>query len=247
MENICKKIRRSILQESYDAGACHIGSALSCVEILVALYYKIMKEEDIFIFSKASGVVTLYSILADKGFIKEKVSKYLKQYPLPSREVNGVTWSGGSLGQGLSVATGIALADRSKKVYCLLSDGELQEGNTWEAILFAGHHKLNNLIVIIDRNGLQACGGTEDILALEPLEEKFQAFNWNAVEVSGHIMPAIIEVERNYNSDEPKVIIAKTIKGRGVNFMENKYEWHYKNLDKKGLEEALLQVSKGLS
>ncbi len=246
LEDLCKKIRRKILVASYHAGACHIGSALSCVEILVALYYKVLKKDDIFLFSKASGVATLYAILADKGFIpKNEVFKYLKKYPLSSKEVPGILWSGGSLGQGLSVATGLALADRSRKVYCLLSDGELQEGNTWEAILFAAHHKLDNLIVIIDRNELQACGKTENILKLEPLLNKWNTFNWAYNSVNGHNINWLIRSLKvkadTSRKDMPYVIIANTIKGKGVSFMENKYEWHYKNLDQQGFEEALLQ------
>lgn len=239
----CKQIRRDILQASFDAGACHLGSSLSCVEILVALYYDILKKEDVFLFSKASGVATFYSILKDKGIVKEEVSDLLKKYPLPSREVSGVVWSGGSLGHGLSVAVGMALADRKRKVYCLLSDGELQEGSTWEAVLFAGHHKLNNLTVIVDYNQLQACGEINDILKLNPVSDKFKAFNWNPIVVNGHDIIDIKWTINNWQSEEPKVIIANTIKGQGVKFMENKYEWHYQNLDKQGLEEALLQQS----
>ena len=248
LEDLCKKIRRKILVASYHAGACHIGSALSCVEILVALYYRILKKEDIFIFSKASGVATLYAILADKGFIpKNEVFKYLKKYPLPNKEVPGILWSGGSLGQGLSVATGLALADRSRRVFCLLSDGELQEGNTWEAILFAAHHKLGNLIVIIDRNKLQACGKTENILKLEPLLRKWDSFNWAYNSVDGHHINWLIRSLKvkadTSRKNMPYVIIANTIKGKGVSFMENDYTWHYRNLNQELFEKAINQNS----
>jgi len=245
MNNISKQIRRDVLETSYRAGACHIGSALSCVEILAVLYYKVLEKEDIFLFSKASGVVTLYTILADKGFIpKNKIAYYLKKYPLPSKEIPGVVWSGGSLGQGLSVATGIALADRSKKVYCLLSDGELQEGNTWEAMLFAGHHKLQNLTVIIDRNGLQACGKTEEILGLENLHEKFKAFNWQVIETDGHDCKRLENILKQVPliSYKPTCVIAETIKGFPISFMKGEYSWHYLNLDKTLLNKALKEL-----
>ena len=245
LKDICKKIRRKILVASFRTGACHIGSALSCVEILVALYYRVLKKDDIFIFSKASGAAALYAILADKGLIpKDGVADCLKKYPLPSKEVPGIVWSGGSLGQGLSVATGIALADRSRKVYCLLSDGELQEGQTWEAILFAAHQKLNNLTVIIDRNRLQACGGTEEILKLEPLATKLDSFGWWVKWSNGHNLYDLIDNLKKFKRiKEPRILIAETIKGKGVDFMENKYEYHYKNLDQQGFEKALLQCS----
>lgn len=213
--NICLRIRRQILKASYEAGACHIGSALSCVDILVELYYKTLKKDDIFLFSKASGVATLYAILADKGYFpKEKLSYYLKNYPLASKEVPGVIHSVGSLGHGLSVAVGLALGNRKRRVYTLLSDGECQEGSTYEASLFARQHKLNNLHVIVDDNGLQACGATKDILDLETAYEFFR-------------------------KTLPNFKRVRTIKGQGVSFMENDYCWHYRNLDKKLLNKAL--------
>lgn len=239
--NKCKKIRRDILQASFDANACHIGSSLSCVEILVALYYDILKSKDVFLFSKASGVATLYCILKDKGIIKKKVSDVLKEYPLPNKEVPGVISSMGSLGHGLPLAVGLALADRNRKVYCLMSDGEMNEGSTWEAILFAGHHKLKNLTIIIDNNGLQACGKTKDILNLGDLYDKFDVFNWNPKDVDGHNLEDIKEALECF-SYKPKAIIAKTIKGKGVSFIEGRYEWHYKNLDTEDLQIALTEI-----
>jgi len=158
------KLRKDILKISYKAKACHIGSALSCVEILLAIY-QVKNNNDIFIFSKASGVSALYSLLGDKGIIpKQKLSHYLANYPLAHKDVPGVIHSVGSIGHGLNVAVGMAFANRKKKVYCLISDGELNEGSTWEAILFAAHHELKNLIVVCDFNRLQACGSTHSIL-----------------------------------------------------------------------------------
>jgi transketolase len=225
-------LRKNILSASFEAKACHIGSALSCVEIIESIF--LMKNpEDFFIFAKASGVATLYCKLHP-----EKAAEYLKNYPLPSKEVPGVIWSGGSLGMGLSIACGLALADRTKRIFCLISDGELQEGQTWEAIMFASHHKLNNLIVFCDRNELQALGNTEDICALEPLGDKFRAFNWDCYEIDGHTKIDIIG-----KTEKPQIIICHTIKGKGFKEAENNYKWHYENLDETRFKEAIFQLS----
>lgn len=141
----------------------------------------------------------------------------------------------------MGVATGIAFAGRKKKVYCLISDGELNEGSTWEAILFAGHHQLNNLIVVCDNNKLQACGYTKDILDIYPLKDKFRAFNWHTERVNGHNLKELNNVFTK-SSNKPIMIIADTIKGKGIDFMEDKVEWHYKNLDKELLDDALKQI-----
>lgn len=210
-----KQIRRDVLQASYDAGACHLGSSLSCVDILVELFYDKMQEGDRFIFSKASGAASYYAILADLGaFPKERLADYLKNYPESSKEVPGVLHSVGSVGHGLSVAVGLALADRSRKVYVLLSDGELQEGVSYEASLFAKQHELQNLHVIVDYNQLQACGAIKDILNLDTAID----FYWATL---------------------PNLEVRHTLKGAGVSFMQNKYEWHYKNLTPELLEQAL--------
>ncbi|MDD5145571.1 MAG: transketolase [Candidatus Pacebacteria bacterium] len=244
LEDLAKKIRQNILKASFEAVAGHIGSSLSCVEILVSLYFKILKRGDVFLFSKASGACALYAVLAEKGIINpKKVSNYLKRYPLASKEIPGVIWSGGSLGHGFPVAVGLAFADKKRKVFCLVSDGELDEGTTWESALFANHQNLNNLTVIIDRNMLQACGSTEKIVKLEPLKEKWEAFGWEAKEINGHSFSKL-EQALNAKHKKPLVIIAKTIKGKGVSFMENNYEWHYKNLTPELYETAILQVSK---
>ena len=213
MEDKKKQIIKAILNDSFKSGACHIGSSLSCCDILVDLYYKILKKGDIFIFGKASGVATLYAILEDKGIIKNAY-KYLKKYPLVNKEVKGCVWSGGSLGMGLGIACGIALGNRKKNVYVLLGDGDLQEGSTFESALFARHHNLTNLNVIVDCNNLQALGATKDILGLS-----------TAIEF--------------YKNTLPIFQCIKTVKGDGVEFMRNRYEWHYKNLSESQLEEAL--------
>jgi len=236
-----KTIRKSILINSMKAGACHIGSALSCVEILLAID-EVMKKDDVFLFSKASGVSAYYSLLAEKGvFPRSKVAEYLKKYPLASKEVPGVIHSVGSIGHGLNVSVGMAFADRSRKVYCLMSDGELNEGSTWEALLFAGHHKLNNLIVVVDYNSLQACGATKDILILEPIVNKFKAFGLWSRKVNGHSMESL-KSALTKESKSAKIIVAITTKGKGCDFMENDYKSHYLNLDNKLLQRALKQI-----
>ena len=236
-----KELRKQILQSSFDAGACHIGSALSCVEILLAID-GIKKQEDIFLFSKASGVAAYYALLAKKGhFPKEKIAHYLKNFPLASKEISGIIHSVGSLGHGLSVSCGLALGDRTRNVYCLVSDGELNEGSTWEATLFAAHHKLNNLIVVVDYNKIQACGRTEDILGLEKLSDKFSSFGWWALNVDGHDENTL-KYALGLDTIKPKAIIAHTIKGKGVDFIEDKVEWHYLNLSEELLNKALSQL-----
>jgi transketolase len=217
IEAIVKKVRRTILTASFEANACHIGSALSCVEILVDLYFRRMKPNDIFIFSKASGVSALYAVLAEKGIIpRNKVAYYLKKYPLADSHVKGIEFSVGSLGHGLPISIGMALADKGRNVYCLISDAEVQEGTFWESILFARHHLLENLYIIIDKNKFQACGKTKDILNID-----------NALEKANEIFP---------------IEIIETTKGQGVDFMCANNDWHYKNLDKKLFIRALKQI-----
>ncbi len=227
-------IRHKILETSYKAGACHIGSALSCVEILEAIYEtKKTYQEDIFIFAKASGVCAVYCRESP-----DRAVDLLKRFPLPTKGKSGLIWSGGSLGQGLSVASGLAYADRSRDVYVLLSDGELQEGQTWEALMFASHHGLP-LKVVVDRNGLQALGSTESICSLEPLQSKFKAFGWNTKVCDGH---SVKSLKKALKGRTPLIVIAKTVKGKGVPFMENNYEYHYKNLTEEGYAKAILSM-----
>jgi transketolase len=225
-------MRDKILEVSYKAGACHIGSALSCVEILEAIdRVRVPEDASEFIFAKASGVGAYYCMRFDTN----KAIELLKEHPLPSKE-GGLIWSGGSLGQGLSVACGIALT--GKKVYVLLSDGELQEGQTWEALMFAAHHKLP-IVAVVDRNRLQALGSTESICSLEPLQAKFKAFGWNTKVCDGHNVRRLC---RALKGKTPRIVIANTIKGKGVPFMENNYEWHYKNLTEERYAEAILSM-----
>ena len=211
-----RTLRKKIIEASYKAGACHIASALSVIDILISIFKK-MKKGDVFIYGKVSGVCAYYVLLAEQGIIKpNKVAYYLKNYPLPHKTVPGVIHGIGSLGHGLPVATGLALANRKRNVYLIMSDGEIQEGTTWESLLFARHHKLKNLKVYVDRNGLQALGKTEEIVGIE-----------KALEYLKKLFP---------------IKIIKTLKGKGVDFMEGKYEWHYRNLTPELYEEAMKQL-----
>lgn len=211
------ELKKEILKASFEAKACHIGSALGCV-ILVKHLFKIAKPEDVVMFGKASGVAALYVVLADRGFFPmEKVTEYLKQYPLPSKEVPGVIHSFGSVGHALPIAVGLAYANKKRRVYCLISDGDLMEGTAYESALFARQHKLTNLQVWVDDNRLVACGKTSDILDLETAYEFFDK-----------TFPIFNQV--------------KTTKGEGVDFMTNRFEWHYENLTQEQLDNALAQL-----
>lgn len=213
-----KQLQKDILHTSFEAGACHIGSSLSCVDILIDLFYNQNIKPEQFLFGKASGVCAYYCILADLGYFpKDKLVSYLKKYPLPSTEVPGITHSFGSVGHALSVAAGMAFANRDKNYVVLLSDGDCQEGSTLEAALFIHHHKLTNLKVIVDDNKIIAMGFTDDILKMNPV--------WN------YLKECIYDLE-----------IADTIKGDGVSFMINNYHWHYKNLDQETLDKALAEI-----
>ncbi len=204
-------LKTKIILVSYRANACHVGSALSCADIIEDIHKKI-KPRDIFIFGKASGVSAYYSFM----YPEKKAAALLKKYPLPSQE-SGCVWSGGSLGMALSVACGFALADRTRDIHILLGDADIQEGQTWEALLFAKQHKLKNLKIYVDRNYLQALGKTEKIIGIE-----------KALKVLKQLFP---------------IKVIKTIKGDGVKFLEGKTESHYLNLDEQGFKKAILQLS----
>lgn len=243
------EIRKQVVRMIYKAKTGHIGGSLSETDILVALFYEIMKPGDKFILSKGHSVEAYYAILADLGFFpKEDLENYCqfgsKLIGHPSIEVPGIDVATGSLGHGLSIACGMALAlkmdGKDNKVYVLLGDGELQEGSVYEAAMFASTYHLDNLVAIIDRNRLQIGGDTETIVKLEPLAERWRAFGWEVREVNGHDFNELIDAMKSFGPNGmPHLVIAKTIKGKGVSFIENNYRWHHGTLNDEQYKQAL--------
>lgn len=236
LNKIAKEVRKDILTMSFNAKSAHSGGALSCVEILTALYFKVMKvfpknpysdKRDRLIFSKAHDAKALYAVLTERGFFPKKIlDKYeIDNGILPGHSTrhcaSGVEVSAGSLGHGLPMAVGMAyvgkIDHKKHRIFAVLSDGECQEGSTWEAILLAGHHKLDNLTVIVDYNKLQGFGRIKDILDLEPFSKKLQAFGWETKEIDGHNFKELIAtLKKPYlKKGKPSFIIAHTVKGLG--------------------------------
>ena len=249
---ISKKIRRKILNVSNKAQSAHIGSSLSIVDIITVLYLKIIKRnlKNIFILSKGHACLAHYCLLNQLKVISDKMlNTYGKNNSIimchSSHKVKGVNLSTGSLGHGLTVATGIALSNvilkRKEKVFVLLSDGELNEGSNWESILFAAHHKLKNLVIIIDYNKVQSLDSVKNTIKLEPIKQKFLSFGCDAVLINGHDHKEIFKAIKK-KTTKPLVVIASTIKGKGVSFMENKVLWHYRPLNKIELEKGLKEL-----
>lgn len=242
------KIRKSILKIANSSQCSHIGSNLSIVDLLSVLYLKFLKKKkNSFILSKGHACLALYCVLKEMGFISEKIlNSFGKNDSIlmahASHKVKGVNLSTGSLGHGLPVATGAALADRinkkKSKTFVILSDGELDEGSNWESLLFSSHHKLNNLVIIIDYNKLQSIDFVKNTLNLEPLKQKFQSFGCKVVSVDGHNFK-LLEKALSSRSTKPLVVIANTIKGKGVSFMENSVLWHYKSLNSEDYQKAM--------
>lgn len=242
LADIKRDCAATVLALHKKAHAGHIGSSLSCLDILIYLHFFKMHPEDQFLLSKGHAATTLYAVLAKSGRIsKSQLDSYHKEatllavHPPTNAKLNGITFGTGSLGHGLPLAAGVAFSTkftgRKFNVYCVLSDGDCNEGSTWEAALFAGHHKLSNLIAIIDNNEIQGFGTTKEVLNLEPLRKKWESFNFDvAVAKNGNdfdsLNDAFLSLDSK-NSKKPKCIIAKTTKGNGVSFMENKFEWHY--------------------
>ena len=247
-KNFSTKIKKSILEIANSSQCSHIGSNLSVVDILIVLYLGLIKRKNFFfILSKGHACLALYCILAELGYIsKKKLKSFGKNNSLlmahASHKVPGVNFSTGSLGHGLPVATGIALANKlnkkKSKIFVLLSDGELNEGSNWESILFANHHNLDNLVIIIDYNKIQSLDTVKKTLRLEPLSKKFEAFGLKVLNVNGHNHNQIFKaLSSNYS--KPLVVIANTTKGKGVEFMENSILWHYKPLDLENYKKAI--------
>jgi len=219
-----KQIRKRVLELALKYNHGHIAPALSIIEILVSLYSNILKDNDIFILSKGHGCLSWYAILQELG-LRPDASKGHPDID-PS---NGIFCSTGSLGHGLPIGVGAAFANKlmnkDGRVYVLMSDGECQEGSTWESLLFANQHKLDNIVIVIDINNLQALGETKDILNLEPLKDKFKSFGCEVVSVDGHNVENLTKAFL-LQINKPLVILARTIKGKGISYMEGRSEWH---------------------
>lgn len=254
--------RKTVLTIIHRANAGHTGGSLSCVDILNVLYSRVMNvspdnfndpDHDRYIQSKGHSVEALYTVLADKGFFPREELDTLGQYRShfighPTRKVPGVEQNTGALGHGLSVAVGMALAakldGRSYRVFTLLGDGELTEGSSWEAAMTAAHYKLDNLVAIVDRNGLQITGPTENVVALEPLEEKFSTFGFAVRMCNGNDVDDLVATLEQvpFEPGKPNLILAHTIKGKGVSFMENQVGWHHKVPTDEQLAQALAEL-----
>lgn len=258
LEERAREIRRLIVIATSKAGASHVGSALSCVDILTTLYFNTMKINpknprwkirDILILSKGHGGIALLTTLAVRGYFSvRKLADYCKNGSTLTghtmiESAPGVEATTGSLGHGLPIGLGIALSNKSK-VFVVVSDGELDEGSNWEAILAAGNFKVDNLVVIVDYNKIQSFGFTKDVMDLEPFAQKWKSFQWAVREVDGHDFDNLSTVFAltPFEKGKPTVIIAHTIKGKGVSYMENKLEWHYKSASESELMQAMEEL-----
>jgi transketolase len=255
-----KQIRRVILEQSMRAHVGHIGSALSVADIIAALYDGVLRvrdpkdpERDRFVLAKGHAMLAVYAALFLKGWLtKEELNTYCGDGTMlgvhPEHGLRGVDFASGSLGQGLCMAAGAALAARlqqsPRRAFALLSDAECNEGSVWEAIMFAAHHKLANLIAIVDLNGQQALGYTDQVLSLSPLAERWRAFGWDVHEVDGHNVAAMQETITGLNTaaGPPHVLIARTTFGKGVSYMESKVKWHYWPMSDAEYRQAVQEV-----
>lgn len=248
---LSRQARIRLLKMHYESKVGHIGGNLSCLDILLVLFQKIIGAEDIFILSKGHAAGALYIALWSINKISDReLTKFHQDgSKLSGHPVSGwipeIHFGTGSLGHGLPLSVGTALAKKLKseagKVYCLMSDGEWNEGSNWEALIFAVHHRLDNLVIIIDTNGLQGFGTTADIANLEPMRAKFEAFGAYVMEVNGHDHRELEDVLAN-EGNPIRTIIARTKKGKGVSFMENRMEWHYLPLTKEQYIQAIIEV-----
>ena len=262
IKQLAKQIKKNILDMSLVAAerSAHFGGALSTVEILATLYNSVLKfdssnplweDRDRFILSKGHGCLGVYSTLCEMGYFKktdlnlfEQNGSFLLGHPVINKK-KGIEFSTGSLGMGLSLGVGVAIAAKKNKknykVFVLMGDGECNEGSIWEASMSAAHFKLDNITAIIDNNTLQQTGSNEEIMSSTDLGSKWRSFNWDVTEIDGHNIAQILKAF-NYVSDRPKLILAKTLKGKGFRFAENNNDWHHKIMTKKQYEEALIEL-----
>ena len=268
LEQMATRMRLTALEMALGAGrnGAHLGPALSCMEIMAALYGRVMRLDknnptwpgrDRFMASKAHCVLAHYTALAEAGFISredlasfEKNGTSLAGHPSMNLDM-GLEYSGGSLGMAIGVAVGLALDARRKgrdhRIFVLLGDGELNEGSNWEGFMAAAHFKLDHLVTVVDQNRLQYDGPTEDIMALGDLAAKMRAFGWQALEIDGHDLGQLMAALETRPEGQPLAIIAKTVKGKGVSFMENIREWHHSVLSQAQYEQAVKEVREAAS
>jgi len=257
------KIRKHIIEEVYHAASGHPGGSLSCTDILTILYFHEMRvdpenpnwpDRDRFVLSKGHCAPALYATLAERGFFPveelikfRSIESYLQGHP-SMKDVPGVDMSTGSLGQGISASVGMALAgkldNKDYRVYALLGDGELQEGQVWEALMSAAHYKLDNLTAFLDHNGLQIDGKITEVMSPEPVVDKFKAFGWNVIIIDGHDYDQIINAIETAKKTKgmPTMIVAETTKGKGVSFMENQAGWHGSPPNKEQRDQAIAEL-----
>lgn len=262
LRKIANDLRRTALTMIYEAGSGHPGSSLSEAEIIAALYFKVLKvdpnnplwpERDRFILSKGHGSPTLYAALSKRGFFDSEELDHFREYgsltpSYPDLKTPGVDMVSGSLGNGLSAGASMAKTSKltgvSNHVYVLLGDGELEEGLVWESAMFAAHHKLDNLTAIVDRNKLQINGTTEELMSIEPLMAKWEAFGWSTCEIDGNNLKEVVTALSQENEpNKPRVIIAQTTKGKGVSFMEGVKEWHTKQMTSDEYQQAMSELN----
>jgi transketolase len=263
LRKLAAELRQQMLRMIAKAGSGHPGGSLSMVELLIGLYWHALRHDparpdwpdrDIFLLSKGHGCPALYTVLAFRGYFPKDELMTLRRYPTrlqghPERgSPPGIEMSSGSLGQGLSIANGIAMADRldgrKRRIFCLMGDGEIQEGQVWEAAMTAHHNRLERVCAIVDANRLQQNGPVKEIQDVEPLSEKWRAFGWHAIEINGHDIGEVIQAydETATVNGKPQVIIARTVKGKGVSFMELNAAWHGVAPKPDELERALKEL-----
>ncbi|WP_348262177.1 transketolase [Telmatobacter sp. DSM 110680] len=247
------RAKQRLLQMHYESGVGHIGGNLSCLDMLMTLYHEVLDDNDEFVLSKGHAAGAMYVTLWSLGVLTDddlrsfhKDGTRLSGHP-PLQGIPEIPFATGSLGHGLSLSCGLALGRKLKqepgRVFCLMSDGEWNEGSNWEALIFLKHHHLDNLTLIVDLNGLQGMGPTRDIADLSPLANKFRAFGLSTVEVNGHDCESLVTVLQQRES-EPIAVVANTTKGMGVSFMENRFEWHYLPIREEQYRQAILELSK---
>jgi transketolase len=263
LKKICNAVRRDILDLTFYGSASHLGGSLSVVELLVVLYFKVMKidpkqpqmpDRDRFILSKGHAAPALYAVMAERGFFpREELKTFCKngtrlQKHIDIHKIPGIDSSAGSLGQGLSIGVGMCLADRldlkERNVYVVLGDGELQEGQVWEAAMAAGNLKLDHLYAFVDANKMQVDGFVKNIMNVEPLEDKWKSNHWHVQRIDGSDLGQILGAVQTAQKvkGQPHMIIADTVKGKGVDFMEFQVDWHAKGLTEEEYQKAVAQV-----